>query len=33
MIASYIEEYLKADSYEIFPVNKYPSGYDECLDI
>ncbi|WP_323736360.1 flavodoxin [Methanosphaera sp. ISO3-F5] len=33
MIASYIKEYLKADSYEIIPVNKYPIGYDECLDI
>jgi flavodoxin len=28
-----MKEYLKADSYEIIPVNKYPSGYDECLDI
>ena len=33
MIASYMKEYLKADSYEIIPVNKYPTGYDECLDI
>ena len=33
MIASYIKEYLKADSYEIIPKNKYPTGYDECLDI
>ena len=33
MIASYIKEYLKADSYEIVPVNKYPSSYDECTDV
>ena len=33
MIASYIKEYLKADSYEIVPTKKYPAGYDECLDI
>ena len=33
IIASYIKEYLKADSYEIIPVNKYPTGYDECLNI
>jgi flavodoxin len=33
MIASYIKEYLKADSYEIVPTKKYPTGYDECLDI
>ncbi len=33
MIASYIKEYLKADSYEIVPVKKYPEGYDECLNI
>ena len=30
MVASYIKEYLKADSFEIVPVEKYPDSYDEC---
>lgn len=30
MVASYIKEYLKADSFEIVPVDKYPDNYDEC---
>jgi len=33
MVASYIKEYLKADSFEIVPVDKYPEKYDECTDI
>lgn len=33
MIASYIKEYLHADSYEIVPVNKYPENYDECTEV
>ncbi len=32
MVASYIKDYLKADSFEIIPVNKYPDKYQECLD-
>ena len=32
MVASYIKEYLKADSFEIIPVNKYSDKYQECLD-
>lgn len=32
MVASYIKDYLKADSFEIVPVNKYPDTYQECLD-
>lgn len=31
MVASYIKDYLKADSFEIIPVNKYPDKYQECL--
>ena len=30
MLASYIKEYLKCDSFEIVPVDKYPENYDEC---
>ena len=30
MVASYIKEYLKADSFEIVPIDKYPDNYDEC---
>ena len=30
MVASYIKEYLNADSFEIVPVEKYPDNYDEC---
>ena len=30
MVASYIKEYLKCDSFEIVPVDKYPDNYDEC---
>jgi flavodoxin len=33
MVASYIKEYLKCDSFEIVPVDKYPEKYDECTDI
>lgn len=33
IMASYIKEYLKADSFEIIPVNKYPDSYDECLKV
>ena len=33
MVASYIKEYLKADSFEIVHVDKYPEKYDECTDI
>ena len=33
VMASYIKEYLKADSFEIVPVNKYPDSYDECLKV
>ena len=32
MVASYIKEYLKADSFEIIPTNKYSDKYQECLD-
>ena len=32
IVASYIKDYLKADSFEIIPVNKYPDKYQECLD-
>lgn len=28
MLASYIKEYLKCDSFEIVPVDKYPENYD-----
>lgn len=30
MVASYIKEYTKADSFEIVPVMEYPKTYDEC---
>ena len=30
MLASYIKEYLKCDSFEIVPMDKYPENYDEC---
>ena len=30
MVASYIKDYLNADSFEIVPVEKYPDNYDEC---
>ena len=33
IMASYMKEYLKADSFEIVPVNKYPDSYDECLKV
>ena len=33
IMASYIKEYLKADSFEIVPVKKYPESYDECLTV
>lgn len=33
IMASYIKEYLNADSFEIVPVNKYPDNYDECLKV
>ena len=33
IMASYIKEYLKTDSFEIVPENKYPDSYDECLKI
>ena len=33
MMASYIKEYLNADSFEIVPVKKYPESYDECLTV
>ena len=32
MVASYIKDYLKADSFEIIPTNKYSDKYQECLD-
>lgn len=33
IMASYMKEYLNADSFEIVPVNKYPDSYDECLKV
>ena len=33
IMASYIKEYLNADSFEIVPVDKYPDSYDECLKV
>ena len=33
IMASFIKEYLNADSFEIIPVNKYPESYDECLKV
>ena len=33
ILASYIKEYLKCDSFEIVPVSKYPDNYDECTKI
>lgn len=33
MMASYIKDYLNADSVEIVPVEKYPDNYDECTKV
>jgi len=33
MVASYIKEYLKADSFEVVPIDKYPDNYDECTKV
>ena len=33
MMASYIKEYLKADSFEIVPVKAYPTNYKECTEV
>ncbi len=33
MVASYIKEYLDADSFEIVPVNEYPESYDETKEV
>ena len=33
IMASYMKEYLNADSFEIVPVSKYPDSYDECLKV
>ena len=33
MVASYIKEYLKADSFEIVPIDKYPEKYGECTEV
>lgn len=33
MMASYIKEYLNADSFEIIPVNQYPNNYKESTEI
>ncbi len=33
MMASYIKEYLNADSFEIVPVNKYPDNYKEATEV
>ena len=33
MMASYIKEYLNADSFEIVPVNKYPDNYKESTEL
>ncbi len=33
IMASYMKEYLNADSFEIVPVNKYPDSYNECLKV
>ena len=33
MLASYIKEYLKCDSFEIVPMDKYPENYDECTEL
>jgi len=33
MVASYIKDYLNADSFEIVPVEKYPDSYDECTNL
>lgn len=32
MVASYIKEYLNADSFEIVPKEKYPDNYEECTE-
>ena len=33
MVASYIKEYLKADSFEIVPIDKYPDNYYKCTEL
>lgn len=33
MMASYIKEYLNADSFEIVPKIKYPDNYDKCTEL
>lgn len=33
MMASYIKDYLNADSVEIIPTKKYPDNYDECTKV
>lgn len=33
IMASYMKEYLDADSFEIIPTQKYPDSYDECLEV
>lgn len=33
MMASYIKDYLNADSFEIIPTNKYPDDYEECTKV
>lgn len=33
MMASYIKDYLNADSFEIVPTNKYPDDYEECTKV
>ena len=33
MVASYIKEYLNADSFEIVPNEKYPDEYEKCTEI
>ena len=33
MVATYISDYLNADSFEIVPVKNYPNSYNECLKV
>ena len=33
LMASYIKEYLNADSFEIVPVKAYPTNYKECTEV
>ena len=33
IMASYMKEYLNADSFEIVPESSYPDSYDECLKV